>query len=59
MSTILDSEFSAWAEQETRPRRGFNEFSEYIKRGPQEKHLKYGLGEKRKSILDSRLGNCT
>jgi hypothetical protein len=59
MGTILDSEFSGWAEEETRPRRGFKEFSEYIKRGPQEKHLKYRLGENCKSILDSRLVNCS
>jgi hypothetical protein len=55
----LDNEFSSRAEQTTRRRGGLNEFSEFIKRGPQEKYLKYGLGENRKSILDSRLGSYT
>src|SRR5260370_19509600 len=59
MSAILDIKFSSWAEQETRPGRGFNEFSEYIKRDLQEKCLKYSLGENCMSILDSRLGNYT
>jgi hypothetical protein len=59
MSTILDIEFSSWAEQETRSRRGFNEFSQYIECGPQEKYLKYGLRIDCKSILDSRLVSYT
>jgi len=59
MSAILDVEFSRWAERETRRRRGFNEFTEYIKHGPQEKYLKYGLKKNCKAILESRLENYT
>jgi hypothetical protein len=59
MSAILDIKFSSWAEQETSRRRGFNEFSEYMKRGPQKNYLKHGPGKNCKVILDSRLGNYT
>jgi hypothetical protein len=38
---------------------GFNEFSEYIKRGPQKNNQKYGPGKNCKTILDSQLGNYT
>jgi len=59
MSTILEIDFSNWAEQETRRRGGFNEFSEYIKRGPQENYPKNVLGKNCKYILDSHFGNYT
>jgi len=59
MSIILDIEFSGSAERETIRRRGSIQFSQYIKRGPKENYLKFGLGKSSKSILDSRMGNYT
>jgi hypothetical protein len=40
MSAILDINFGGWAEQQSMRRRGFNEFSESMKRGPQKIYLK-------------------